>query len=161
MNMNLYNRELQDGYILKQIELYRGAASMAPVIIKTLQAYDKKVFNCKLEKALKEATGRYISAKKEYHNINIGYYEGSQHYTLASCKIDDLIDGKRINADLLIKDARERQQGHLKRAFEMETAYNNIDNTFKQLEAIKATLKGLLNPIPYEVKDVYRINYHL
>ena len=48
MNMNLYNRELQDGYILKQIELYRGAASMAPVIIKTLQAYDKKVFNCKL-----------------------------------------------------------------------------------------------------------------
>ena len=65
--MNLYNRELQDGYILSRIKLYREAATYAPALIKVFNSFDGKVFNCKLEKALQEAIpNKYIHVRKEY-----------------------------------------------------------------------------------------------
>lgn len=161
MNMNLYNRELQDGYILKQIEYYKEAASLAPMIIKVINQFDGKMFNIKLEKALREAVpDKYIHAKKEYRNIVIGYYNKSEHFTLASIPIDKLTDGKRIPANILIEDARKRQEGFLKRANDYKLAYENIDITLKQLEQLKSTIKAIINPIPYELLDVYRLeNY--
>ena len=161
MNYNLYNRELQDGYILKKIELYKAAAAYAPTIIKVFEAFNNKCFNCKLEKALQDATGRRVYAEKRYNNINIYFYENGDSYTLASIKIDDLINGKRIPANKLIEDARSRQQGYYKKAYELQQGYENIDNIITQLNQVKSLLNGILNPIPYEIKDVYRINYHL
>ena len=158
MNMNLYNRELQDGYIKQRIEEYRKAANMAPVLIKVLEAYDNKIFNCKLEKAINEAIpDHYITARKEYHNINIGFYNHGNHCTLASIPIDKLIDGKRIPANIFIESARTRQADHLKRAAEMENAFNNIDSIIDQLKQLNKAIAAVLAPVPYEVQDVYRI----
>ena len=160
MNMNLYNRELQDKYIKARIDQYREAASLTPAIIKVLQDFNGKCFNCKLEKAIQEKTNKHIYAHKKWHNVVIEYYENGDTFTLASCLIDDLIDGKRIPADILTEDARKRQEGFLKRAYEMQTAYDNMDTIFKQLEQLKSTIKAIINPIPYELLDVYRLeNY--
>lgn len=159
MNMNLYNRELQNGYVLQQIEKYKASANLAPVIIKVINQFDGKMFNVKLEKALREAVpDKYIHARKEYKNIIIGFYDGADHFTLASMPIDKLTDGKRIPADLLTEDARKRQEGFLKKAYEMQTAFNNMDTIFKQLEQLKSTIKAIINPIPYELLDVYRLD---
>ena len=85
MNMNLYNRELQDGYIKQRIEEYRKAAN------------------------------------------------------------------------IFIESARTRQADHLKRAAEMENAFNNIDSIIDQLKQLNKAIAAVLAPVPYEVQDVYRM----
>ena len=157
MNYNLYNRELQDGYIKNRIDQYRKAANFAPAIIKVLQAFNGKCFNCKLEKALQDETGEHITARKHWHNIVIEYYERGDTFTLASCKIEELIDGKRIDGDLLIKSATERRESHLKKAYELENAFNNMDDIMIKLNQLKQAFSGLMKDIPYEAQDVYRL----
>ena len=161
MNMNLYNRELQDGYILKRIELYKEAASYAPIIIKVLQNFDHKMYNCRLEKALQDAAPRRIYTEKRYQNINIYYYVNSDSFTLASIKITDLIDGKRIPAQLFIESARKRQEYFLKEAYELQSNFDNIDNILNQLEQIKNMYRAITKNLPSEFCDTYRINHYI
>lgn len=157
MNMNLYNRDQQDGYLKTRVKELKFAASLAPVIIKVFEDFDRKMFNIKLTKALNEATGKYIRCEKQYQVINVYYYERDHYYTLASIKIDDLIDGKRIPANLFIQSARDHQQKALKTANDIENSMNNIDHSIEQINQLKKAIQGVISGIPYEVLDVYRL----
>lgn len=157
MNMNLYNREQQDKYLKNRIEELKAAANLAPAIIKVFEDFDNKVFNIKLSRALYETTGKYIRCEKRYQSLEVYYYEHDHYYILANIKIDELIDGKRIPANLFIQSARDHQQKALKTAADIQKAIDNIDYTIDQINQLKKAIKGVINDIPYEVLDVYRL----
>ena len=70
----------------KTAAAHREAAALFPAIRKTFESFDGKVFNCRLEKALQEATGRRVFVRKDSYSLEVyawfNDYRGSSHYTL-------------------------------------------------------------------------------
>ena len=62
--MRYCSREEADKDITAYIEELRKCAGIIPAIKKTVQEFDGKVLNCRLEKALEAATGEYIHVEK-------------------------------------------------------------------------------------------------
>ena len=103
---------------------YRAAATLIPAVIKVLRTFDNKVYNCRLEKALKEATENRVYCHKGDYTMEIYTYpEGnySHHITLASVKAEDLPEGKRIPADKLIESTHHYREKILSDAYEIES----------------------------------------
>lgn len=159
--MRYYTTEERNKAAKTAIENYRTAAGHFAKLRNVLQKFDGKCFNCKLEKALQEELNIHVSARKEYTNIVIGYYVGGQHYTLACCKISDLIDGKRIDANILIESAKLKRIEFLKRADQIEQMAANVETYINQIEHVKSLLHGIVDALPYEVKDIYGLNYRI
>lgn len=148
----------------KKIDGYRAAASLFPVVRSVLEAYNNKVYNCRLDKALKEAASEkgYIYCEKKYNYFHINFSPKNCHewYTIASVKLEDgLTDGKRIKADVITDAARESRAALLKKAFDLEEAGRNYETIQKQLDALEKAAAGILDPLPYEARDLYNLRF--
>ena len=150
--------------IKKTIAEYRAAAGLFPVIRKVLEQFDGKVFNCRLEKALQDATGRRLYVKKDSYRLEIYYYgdtysSGSSWISLAMIPVDSLADGKRIPAALLIDSARKQREKHLKDAAALEESAGKIHEVKNQIKYFIEQANKLSGVLPYELRDVYGIKY--
>jgi len=155
-------REEQDKTAKRKIDAYRQAASLFPLIRDVVQTFDNKVYNCRLEKALKEKDHRmYVEKRFNYLAICCYVQHYNDNFTLASIKLDDMPEGKRIPAELIIEDARERRANILKKAYEMEKAMQNIDFYAGQLGHYAAQIKKIVDSVPFEIRDIYNLNYRI
>ena len=158
----MWNRyEDPDAEIRERANTYRDAAALFPAIRRTLEAFDGKMFNCRLEKALREATSNRVFAGKRYMWLEIYIYENGNQITLAQIKLEELTDGKRIHAALLIESAREHRESLLQRAADLETAIDRAPAVRQQLQQLEALIIKLRESIPYEARDVYRLDYRV
>lgn len=161
------NRDMYNGFgdpaeeLKKRATAYRNAAGLFPAVRKTAETFDGKVYNCRFEKALQEATGSRVFAAKRYKWIEIYIYEDGRQITLAQIAQDALKDGKRIPADMIIESAREHRESLLKRATELETAIEKVPDIRRQIETLSGMICQLRDSIPYEVRDVYRLDYRI
>ena len=141
----------------------RETADLYPVIAKVLQAYDGKVFNCRLQKALQDATGARIFAEKKTKFIEIYIYTSRQREcrTLATLSIDAMQDGKRINAAAFIEDARERRAKHLQRAAQIAQQVQQAQQIKDQVLQLQKALQAITEPLAWEVREIYGLNYRI
>lgn len=157
-----YNDETRRAGCLKTAEAHRNAAQLFPAIRKTLEQFDGKVFNCRLEKALQEATGCRVYAKKSKYSIDIytyiSDYRGNSWYTLARLKNEDLKDGKRIPAAAFISSAREYREKHLQEAAELEAAPDTVPEMAEHIRYFIAQANKLVDSIPYVIRDMYGLS---
>ena len=153
-----YNDEARRAGCEKTAAANREAAALFPAIRKVFEAFDGKVFNCRLEKALREATGRRVFVKKCDYNIEVytylDDYRGNSWYTLAFVKCEELKDGKRIPAAAFIDSARSYREKHLKEAAQMEAAPDTVPEMVQHIKyfidqanrlIIRATQKKMIS----------------
>lgn len=147
---------------IKTAEANREAAALFPQLRKTFEEFNGKVFNCRLEKALQEATGRRVYVKKDNYRIEIYTFiedhHGNSWYTLAFVKSDVLTDGKRIPAAAFIDSAREYREKHLKDAAALEDAAERGPEIKRQIEYFIEQANKLVNAIPYSVQEIYNVS---
>jgi uncharacterized protein YqfA (UPF0365 family) len=160
--MYYYGREEQDKATQRIIREHRQAAAAFPRLKKVVTAFDGKAFNCRLEKALNEDPDQErIYVSKRYKWLEFHTYHNGTQYTIAAIKLEDMPEGKRIPAELIIKSAEEKRIELLRKAAEIEKASEQIDTIKAQVEQLGKILSGIMAAVPYEVKDIYRVGYKI
>ena len=147
----------------KTAAAHRAAAALFPVVRKVFEQFDEKVFNCRLEKALQEASKdcRVYVRKYDYAIEIYAYfddYRGNNQYTLARLKTEELTDGKRIPAAVLVESARGYREDHLKEAAAREAAPETAPDIREHVKYFISQANKLIESLPYPVQDMYGLS---
>lgn len=157
-----YDKERGDQAILKEIEARRKAAALFPIIREVVTRFDGKVFNCRLENALREYGRIWCRKRMDWLEITADCGENYRYcYMLAQIRIDAMPDGKRIPADLIIESARQKRAEHLKRAAEAEESMKEIETHQKHMEYLLNQFEKLRDSIPYNVREAYGLDFRI
>ena len=143
-------------------EAYRNGVAYIPTVTKILKDFDNKVYNCRLEKALKEATNNRVYCQRSEYSLQIYTYpEGnySHHITLASVKAEDLPEGKRIPADKLIESSREYREKYLALAYDIESKIDQMAQVTAYIEQTKNKLENFCRSFNTDLRDICNIPY--
>lgn len=160
--MNYYTIEEANKTAQNRVNDYREAANYITTVIKVLKTFDNKVYNCRLEKALKEATNNKVFCSKTNYTLQIYTYTGnnySYHVTLASIKASDLIDNKRIPADKLIESSKQYRESLLAKAYDIETNIDQMAQVKAYIEQTKNKLENFCRSFNSDLRDIYNIPY--
>lgn len=162
---NLYTREDQDTAAKTIAAHYRKTADLFPIFQKVFRQFDGKVYNCRLEKALQEATGKYIHTEWNYSGsvLHIEYYSNVMGRSLYLASLDkkDMADGKRLNAEKLIESAKDRSEDFRRRAEALDATADKVDDIRQQVKAAEKLIRGLIGSLPCEALDIWNLNYRI
>ena len=131
---------------------------------KVIQSFDGKCLNCRLEKALREATDKYICVSKSCRSLVIEYYPdrpGTHSQTIARISLDKLPEGKRIPSELIIESLHEKRIELLKSASNLEKDMENIDMYEQQFEYYKKQIDKLRESMNTETRYLYHLSYYV
>lgn len=156
--MYYYTREEQDQAAKNRIDALRECAGMFCLLRDVFLEYNNKCFNCRLEKAIKERVNSRVYVKKYGTHIDIYLCKNCLQFTLASVKIADMPEQKRIPADKLIQDARERREAHLQQAATIERNMQQVDVIRQQLHALRYDINKVADQLDYVTRDIYGLN---
>ena len=160
MYNNYHTIEEKEKAARRKAEEYRKAAGHIPAVMRVVREFDGKVYNCRFGKALEEATGGEVHANKTAYTVEIfTYAQGYSSIDLATVRTADLTDGKRIPAEKLLQSARERREGLLKKASEIEAMMDQAPHIREYFEEMRKKLQDFSNRLPSEIKDIYGIPY--
>ena len=145
-----------------RIESYRQAAAMVPTVIKVLRTFDNKVYNCRLDKALREATNNKIGVYNQYGFISIyaTYTTNYHHINLATFRLEEL-ENKRIDADKSIEQVKTARENLLKKAYQIETTAQQADNIREYIRQSIEKLESLCRDLPDDIREIYNIPYSI
>ena len=145
---------------LQRAEDYRQAAALIPTMNKVVKEFDGKVYNCRLDKALKAATNNRLHVEKRYSTIAI-YAHPQNNYshtiTIADMNLEDMPDGKRIVAGKFKQSSNEYRAQLLRKAYEIETATETMPQSIAYIEESVSKINKFLNGIPMELRGIYNI----
>jgi len=143
-----------------RIESYRQAAAHVPQIIKTLKQFDGKVYNCRLDKALREATNGKVGVYNQYGFISIYacYTTNYHHINFATFRLEDL-ENKRINAEKLIEQVKAARESLLDKAYKVETYSEQADNIREYVKQSIEKLESICKSLPDDIREIYNIPY--
>lgn len=143
-----------------RIESYRQAAAQVPQIIKTLKQFDGKVYNCRLDKALREATNGKVGVYNQYGFISIYacYTTNYHHINFATFRLEDL-ENKRINAEKLIEQVKAARENLLDKAYKVETYSEQADNIREYVKQSIEKLESICKSLPDDIREIYNIPY--
>lgn len=152
---------------IAKIKDYRAAAATFPVLREVIKQFDGKVYNIKLDKALKAAFDGagfvYVHNAEKYIDISFSARgSGSSGYRciLSMPKDKAFSDGKRINAVAMIENARETRAQLLRRAFEIESYSENAEEIKSNIDKMEKALCSYIDAIPYEVRELFDLRPH-
>ena len=142
--MYYFTREEQNEARSRKINMLRQAAAVYPHLRDVITAFDGKVLNVKLEKALSDENNRYFVQLKRnesygdmlYITVHLkGFRNWHDECTLVSLNLKGKWDGKRIPAALILENAREQREKMLKEAENLESITpERIDEINNQIE---------------------------
>ena len=143
-----------------RIESYRQAAAMVPTVIKVLRTFDNKVYNCRLDKAIREATDNKIGVYNQYGFISIyaTYTTNYNHINLATFRLEEL-ENKRIDAEKLIEQVKAARESLLNKAYTIETTAQQADNIREYIKQSIDKLESICQSLPDDIRDIYNIPY--
>lgn len=157
--MRYYSKAERETALKAAINKRRDAAALCIKIKPILQAFDEKVYNVKLERALKEAGRMYIEKRgANNRKIYINACVNNEWITLAGY---DLPENKRINANEFINSANAYRESLLKEAAEIEAQAAHVETYAAQIETLKKALDGVVSPLNYTIREIYGLNYHI
>ena len=165
-------RESQDKQAQMEVEARREAAAAFPFIRPVLQRFNGKVYNCRFEKALKEAaegkTPGRVYARKDGYWVTVNYYPSMGNpghciygLTLCQMKTEALIDGKRLDGKALDDSLKERRAALLREAAEIEEQAQQAELFQKRIDEAERLLKSVTDGINETVKDIYGLNCYV
>lgn len=154
--------EEQQKDLNSRIESYRAAAALAPIVIKILKTFDNKVYNCRLDKAIREATDNKIGVYNQYGFISIyaTYTTNYHHINLATFRLEEL-ENKRIDADKLIEQVKTARENLLKKAYQVETTAQQADNIREYIRQSIEKLESVCRDLPDDIREIYNIPYSI
>jgi DNA repair exonuclease SbcCD ATPase subunit len=154
--------EEQQKDLNSRIESYRSAAALAPIVIKVLKTFDNKVYNCRLDKAIREATDNKIGVYNQYGFISIyaTYTTNYHHINLATFRLEEL-ENKRIDADKLIEQVKTARENLLKKAYQIETTAQQADNIREYIRQSIEKLESMCRDLPDDIREIYNIPYSI
>lgn len=155
------SQEDKDRAIETKIRERREAAALFPEVRKVIEQFDGKVYNVRFDKALRAAVGKVYTEQRGGRIYIYTLGTGSNWHHIASLSREDMKDGKRINAAAFIESARRCREILLKEAYQIERAAEDAPKVKMQIEEIRKTLEAVIKNIPYEVRDIYDLNYHI
>lgn len=141
---------------------YRTAAGYTNKVAEVVKKFDGKVYNCRLENALKEATENRIFCSKNQYLLEIYTYPEkgySYRVGLASIKADDLKEGKRIPADKIIKSLKEHREELLRKAYEIESHIDEMEQVKAYIQQTKDKLESYCRSFNTDLRDIYGLPY--
>ncbi|WP_034452466.1 hypothetical protein [Butyrivibrio sp. AE2032] len=141
---------------------YRNAAGYINTVAKVVKQFDGKVYNCRLDKALKEATEGRVFCNKNQYLFEIYTYPESHysfHIGLANIKAEDLTEGKRIPADKIIKSLQEHREMLLRKAYDIESHIGEMEQVRAYIMQTKEKLENYCRSFNTDLRDIYRIPY--
>lgn len=174
----IYGREEQKTAIRSQVSALREAAAMIPKVKAVVRRFDGKVYNCKLDNAIKELNETSENVRL-YSGVRYGdwYYidsyrkgGGSRYDVSILCgyapKKERIPDGKmflfdenkRIRADLFCASLDRKYEEIMKKASALSRAADELDTFCEQVASLTKTLGALKNTVPYEVLDICGLN---
>lgn len=142
--------------IRDQITEKRTAAGYYATIAKVIEKWSGKVYNKRMSEDLRAATGGAVFCDKKDNRLYIFYRKTKcgRYPWIQLINIDfEKLENKRINADLLLTELREKREKLLKEAQEEENALANLDALIIQIDSIKKTCRALFQNVPYDVLD--------
>ena len=147
---------------IERIEGYRAAAAIFPVVRRVLSEFSGKVYNVKVDRALKEAVGDagsiYSRMEQRYISIEFCGTDCHQWHTVAYLSRDKALpDGKRLDAAAMIESARKQYADNLARAYEIEDAGTRAEALKNQIEALYKAAEAVVDSVSYEAQDIYGI----
>lgn len=145
-----------------RIESYRQAAAQAPAIIRVLKQFNGKVYNCKLDKALADATENKIRVSERYGYCEIyaTHTTNYDHITLA--RFDKAkLENKRLDAGKLIEQVTASREELLKKAYTIETTAPQADNIREYIRQEIDRLENICKGLPDDIRDIYNIPYSI
>ena len=150
--------------IKNHIEELRDLAALYPAVKKVIDAFNGKVYNKRFSEALKKelCEKANIYSDKRYNNVEICACTRNPHsnfHTLVYVKLDDLIDGKRISADLFNESLRVHRETLLKEALALESTLPKVNEIVSQLKQLTDTYRSIYGAIPYDIRDTWNIKY--
>lgn len=154
--MRFYNSEDRKKEVIEHAAFLRSLSDLYPAIMQVIREFDGKVYNVKFNRALSAAVPGVYSEKRGMF-FELYKFENGSVYTLAQCKTDDMKDGKRVNASILLESARSRRETYLKEAYKIEST--DMDYICKQLEDIKKMYNAIADRLPYKLRDIYGIQH--
>ena len=156
--MHFKTQEERQNAAQSEINTLQAAVAVFPAVRNVLQSFDGKVFNKRLQTALQEATSQSIYCEHRYNIIdiyiivNIGSYN---RRTLAILNIEDMKDGKRINAEKAIASAAEYRSKHLKEAAHIQEVLPTIETRYKEIEYIEKLITGITADLTSTEKQMF------
>jgi hypothetical protein len=154
--------EEQQKDLQNRIDSYRAAAAMVPTVIKVLRSFDNKVYNCRLDKALREATDNNIGVYNQYGFISIyaTYTTNYNHINLATFRLEEL-ENKRIDSDKLIEQVKTAREQLLKQAYDIETLSEQADSIREYIRQSIDKLESICRSLPNDIREIYNIPYSI
>jgi len=160
--MGAFKQEDQEKNARAKIAAYKEVAGYCETVCDVVKQFDGKVFNCRLQNALQAAGVRaWIEKRYKYLEISCFVKGISGDFTLAQIKLEDMPDGKRIPADLIIASAKSRRDIHLDRAAGLETMINEAPFIRLQLDQLKSQIDEIVSGIPGEAADIFNLYYRV
>lgn len=141
---------------------YRTAAGYIPAITKVIKDFDGKVYNCRLEKALRAATDNKVSCEKTQYSLTIYTYPTknySYRIRLADIKAEDLPEGKRIPAAKILESFTAHRESLLKLAYDIESNIDQMQQVKAYIQETKNKLEAYCRSFNTDLRDIYNIPY--
>ena len=145
-----------------RIDGYHAALSYIPAIEEIIKKFDGKVYNCRFDKAVREATSNKVICDTKYESLYIYTWipnRYSQQITIVHISFDEFTDGKRIPAEKIIANMKKYRDENLKSIDQIEKAMAQIPHMKKHIQRSIDKLNNYLQDIPFEVRDIYGIPY--
>lgn len=149
------NKELDN-----RINGYKNVAALVPKVIEIIKEFDGKVYNCRLDEALRKATNNDISISKNHYSETLyisGHYPNNYHsITLASFEKDNF-ENKRINAQLLIDKIEKSRDILIAKAEELEECRDKIQEYKSHVEEAIESINAYVDAVPADIQDIFEI----
>lgn len=146
---------------LDLIQDYRDIADLCAAVKSIIQAFDGKIYNCRVERALQEL-GNIHCEKKRYLAIYTWTKRKRLYVTLCSAPLEDALqDGKRLNADALLEDCNLQRAKYLQKAYDIVACLPHVEEYRERFSALERAFDALRNEIPRDVQEIFHLSYHL
>lgn len=156
-----YTRQDAEKKTRERVDTLRECAALIPQIKKVVAAFNGKVYNKRLPEAIQAATNQYISTERRGDYLSFYRYERGDCFTLLSIKVDEMPDGKRINAEQFNNSLNENRARLLKEAAQIEEQLQNIDAVIDKIEQLKKLYSAITSPLNSRLRDYYGIKYYI
>ena len=173
------NIEESKALLKMTVNNYREAATLCNKVADVIKAFDGKIFNVKLSRALQEKTGQYMTVRTNYvkeeytglldismrfDNSSIGnhsveYDTASLCHVCVNYKESDSapIINKRIVAANIVPSITEARDRYLDKADKLIRAEENVKEWMEKKSVLTEQLEKLRDEIPDEIQSYYNL----
>lgn len=169
MNLNIkeyLENERRGEDLMRTINDYEKCVKAIPTVKEIVKRFDGKVYNKKLDDALGDAfsyedNGYRIGCHKNTYSPNIIeiYLYNNGSTTLARINLEEMPEGRRIDAIVWSAKLEEKKQHYSEKVKEIEECIPKVNEYRNRLNKLQDEALEIYNKIPSELHEAFYIGY--